>query len=422
MRTWEPAEGGSPAAQGYLGLHDHRGGSQSSWGSRSPWVGGPCGVQARGRVGPFSPLRLGRRVSGVRERGVERVAAPACRFPPPMACRSLRPAGRDRRAGVLTPSPAEACGSPHAAPFPTAFRGFGLSGARGHSCSVTQQGLTAPAVPVLRLLPPPLRVAAGLPLSPKPCILQNVAEPESHSAQLLRWVAPLGDVRRRPPTSPRGLMARSFPAPRSGLLSAGAAVLSRSFPFSRGAAWSLLRPAVAGEAAVTRSSEFPAPRAGAVGSGRQTAWRRRVWFAGSRQTASRSGCARRTPPAMGAGSPLPCVRRLVSIRSFLMTREVGRPLPCSLAPSHLLASLAEMSRYFFSPFFNWAVYFSLLSFKSSSCVLDSSPVSGVSLAKVSQCVAGRFLLSRPSLGDPCGNSPPRPVACVLLRPPAPVHT
>lgn len=126
MRTWEPAEGGSPAAQGYLGLHDHRGGSQSSWGSRSPWVGGPCGVQARGRVGPFSPLRLGRRVSGVWERGVERVAAPACRFPPPMACRSLRPAGRDRRAGVLTPSPAEACGSPHAAPFPTAFRGFGL--------------------------------------------------------------------------------------------------------------------------------------------------------------------------------------------------------------------------------------------------------------------------------------------------------
>lgn len=269
---------------------------------------------------------------------------------------------------------------------------------------------------------PPRRVAAGLPLSPKPCLLQNVAELESHSAQLLRWAAPLGDVRRRPPTSPRGLTARSFPAPRSGPLSAGAAVLSRSFPFSRGAAWSLLRPAVAGEAAVTRSSEFPAPRAGAVGSGRQTAWRRRVWFAGSRQTASRSGCARRTPPATGAGSPPPCVRRLVSIRSFLMTREVGRPLPCSSAPSHLLASLAEMSRYFFSPFFNRAVYFSLLSFKSSSCVLDSSPVSGVSLAKVSQCVAGRFLLSRPSLGDPCGNSPPRPVACVLLRPPAPVHT
>lgn len=87
--------------------------------------GGPMRGPGTGRVGPFSPLRLGRRVSGVRERGVERVAAPACRFPPPMACRSLRPAGRDRRAGVLTPSPAEACGSPHAAPFPTAFRGFG---------------------------------------------------------------------------------------------------------------------------------------------------------------------------------------------------------------------------------------------------------------------------------------------------------
>lgn len=155
MRTWEPAEGGllprrgiwastitgvaarAPGAPGVRGWGAHAGSRHgAAWGPSRPSASGdefqgcgnaewreslppPAGFRRRWHAGHYAPLVV--------------TGAPVS---------SHRP--RRRPAALRTP---------HLSRPPSA--GLDRCGARGHSCSVTQQGLTAPAVSVLRLLPPP---------------------------------------------------------------------------------------------------------------------------------------------------------------------------------------------------------------------------------------------------------------------------
>lgn len=125
--------------------------------------GGPTWCSGPGRRGPFSPLRPGRPVSGVWERGAEGVAAPACRFLPPTARGALRHAGRcphTALSGSLRLSPRRS--------LPDRLPQVWTHAWHAAAVSVAQQGLAAPEVPVLRLLVPSSArwPPAGLPLPP----------------------------------------------------------------------------------------------------------------------------------------------------------------------------------------------------------------------------------------------------------------